>query len=61
MSEETGKVIHQHESSNWWIAGVAIAIAFSYVGEKAVSAWKEIEMKKLSSATTAARVEKVKP
>jgi hypothetical protein len=49
MSDEKPTVVNNHESSGWWIAGLSFAIAFYYVGDSAIKAWKEVELKKIES------------
>jgi hypothetical protein len=46
-NEKEPCAVHNHGSSGLLIAGVFLAIALGAVGEKAVSAWKEVQLKNI--------------
>jgi hypothetical protein len=44
---ESGTVVHNHEASAMWIAVLFAALFAALVAEKAVEAWRAVELEKV--------------
>jgi len=56
--EEAAEVTHIHEASDWWIAGVAAAIAATFVAGALSDAWKSTTETHEREATKRVMIEK---